>query len=194
MKKIEVAPEWFLTELPHMHVADGKGNMSFFTDSVTDVRWIRLALSTLGIKVREYDKGDDHTVSFGFDVKIDDIKADCPELYLEWNQLDEDVRYDRTVEGAFKRFLDDNSATFKPETVGRYNALKKHLEVFFKSNGQAVYLVRMRMNFEPDFRTYLFSRGLNKNAVKIYIKAKRVFLNWCLEKHYFIRHYNKKTA
>ena len=50
MKKIELTPEWILDKLTVTHYADGRGNVTISADTVSDSRWIDLALDTLGVK------------------------------------------------------------------------------------------------------------------------------------------------
>jgi len=80
-KLVEITPEWVLDNLSDSMYADGYGNMSVYTSSVSDYNWMRLALRTLKITFEESDNDDyeDRLLSFGF--RIEAIKDECPSLY-----------------------------------------------------------------------------------------------------------------
>jgi hypothetical protein len=88
IKLIELNPEWILNEIPISHYADGNGNISIDTDSSTDAKWLMLALNTLCIPYQEDDFGDGDTNYFGFNFRIEDIKKDCPTLYICLKEMD----------------------------------------------------------------------------------------------------------
>jgi len=80
-KLIEVIPEWVLDNLSDSMYADGYGNMSVYTSSVSDYNWMCLALNTLKITFEESDNDDydDRLLSLRF--RIEEIKNECPSLY-----------------------------------------------------------------------------------------------------------------
>jgi len=95
MKKIiELTPEWVLEKLPHTMYADGKGNVTICTDSVTDSHWIDMALDTLMIKYKTVTVGYDpdpqkQYFEVQWEFKIEDIKDDCPTLCKKWEISDD---------------------------------------------------------------------------------------------------------
>lgn len=99
MRNIKITSEWVLDELPNTNYADGNGNISIYTDSVTDTRWLALALNTLGIPFQEFEGGDDNIIFFGYEFRLEDVKTECPNLYLKWKQLDETNRGYRVGDG-----------------------------------------------------------------------------------------------
>jgi hypothetical protein len=191
MKKIEITPEWILTELPHMHVADGNGKMSFYTDSVTDVRWITLALDTLGIEFEDYDEGDDQVIFFWFEVLIEDFKENCPELYIEWVKDNEDAKIDRSVESAFEQFLFEIGKNGKQSTIHLYSTLKILLEDFCKDKGQNFSWAMLQAHYESELKEYLIGRYLSIPDIRRYIKAKKMFLRWCANSTDFNKYVGK---
>lgn len=89
MKKIEISPEWILDKLSVTQQADGYGNITICSDSVSDSHLIKLALSTLGIKFESCCVGCDTNpdaqyseVEWKFNIEA--IKNDCPNLYTKW--------------------------------------------------------------------------------------------------------------
>lgn len=80
-KLIEVIPEWVLDNLSDSMYADGYGNMSVYTSSVSDYNWMRLALNTLKITYEESDNGGYNNMLHGFEFRIEAIKNECPSLY-----------------------------------------------------------------------------------------------------------------
>ena len=94
MKKIELNPEWILDKLAVTHYADGKGNITITTDSVSDSRWIDLALDTLGVKYETHCVGYDpdpekQYFEVQWEFKVEDIKTECPNLFDKWKNIDE---------------------------------------------------------------------------------------------------------
>ena len=87
-KSIELTPEWVLEKIPHTHYADGDGNISVYTESVTDANWIELALDSLYIEYKTDDYSDDcgGTV-FSFEFRIEDIKDECPVFYTRMKKM-----------------------------------------------------------------------------------------------------------
>jgi len=93
MKKIEITPEWILDSLSVIHYADGLGNMTITADTVSDSRWIDLALDTINVKYKsdilEYDPDpedpyDDFYFEISWQFRIEEVKDDCPNLYAKW--------------------------------------------------------------------------------------------------------------
>ena len=89
MKKIEIFPEWILDKSTVTHHADGRGNITIRADTVSDSRWIDLALDTLGIKYEAFIAGYDPDAAKQYfavqwEFKIEDIKTECPNLYKKW--------------------------------------------------------------------------------------------------------------
>ena len=81
-KIIELTPEWVLEKLPDTSYADGEGKISLCTGSLTNADFIELALDTLNISYETYDFVDDgDELVFGFDLRIEDIKEECPTLH-----------------------------------------------------------------------------------------------------------------
>lgn len=95
MKKlIELTPEWILDKLTVTHYTDGKGNITISTDTVSDSRWIDLALDTLGVKYKTCTVGYDpepekQYFEVQWEFKIEGIKIDCPNLYAKWKIMDD---------------------------------------------------------------------------------------------------------
>lgn len=87
-KLIELTPEWVLTELPISLYADGNGNISIDTDTLTDAKWIKLALDTILIPYEENEYGDGDMTFIDIEFRIDDLKQDCPNLYKELKEMD----------------------------------------------------------------------------------------------------------
>ena len=85
---IELTPEWVLDKLTHSKYADGEGNVSVYSDSVTDIHWIELALTTLEIKYEYNEYGDFDQMTMGFDFRLEDILKGCPNLYTSLSELD----------------------------------------------------------------------------------------------------------
>lgn len=194
MKTIEITPEWVLNELPHMHVADGNGKMSFYTDNVTDVRWITLALNTLDIQFQDYDEGDKDVIFFWFEVVIEDFKEHCPELYLEWIKENEDAKIDRSVESAFEHFLIEIENNSKQAVVHLYSILKVLLEDFCKAKGQNFCWAMLQSHYESELKEYLLCRNLSIPDIRRYIKAKKMFLRWCSSSANFNKYVGKLDA
>ena len=194
MKTIEITPEWVLNELPHMHVADGNGNMSFYTDSVTDVRWITLALNTLGIEFQEYDEGDKDFIFFWFEVVIEDFKKHCPELFEKWMKLNEREKIDGTVNGTFNRFFSENCEALNKSKGQLFASLKWHLEQFCSDQGKSFCWESLEEQYDIDFENYLFDKKKTKSFIRKTIKAKREFLRWCEENPYLNSIPNKNAA
>jgi hypothetical protein len=93
-KLIELTPEWILDKLTVTHYADGKGKVTICADTVSDSRWIDLALDTLGVKYKTFCVGYDpdpekqyFEVQWKF--KLDAIKAECPNLYNKLKTIDD---------------------------------------------------------------------------------------------------------
>lgn len=95
MKKlIELTPEWILDKLAITDHVDGKRNVTISADTVSDSRWIDLALDTLGVKYETCTVGYDpdpekHYFEVQWEFKIEDIKVGCPNLYEKWIIIDE---------------------------------------------------------------------------------------------------------
>jgi len=94
MRKIEITPEWVLEKLTITMHADGKGNVTISSDSVTDSHWIDLALATLKVKYETVTVGYDpdpkkQYIEVQWEFRIDDIKDDCPTLYSKWKLIDD---------------------------------------------------------------------------------------------------------
>jgi len=88
MTKIEIDPDWVLEKLPHTHYADGDGNVSVYTADATDAHFIELALITLKISYEPYDYVDDNgAFAFGFDFRLEDIKAECPSFHGRMKEI-----------------------------------------------------------------------------------------------------------
>jgi hypothetical protein len=92
-KLIELTPEWILEKLTVTHYADGRGNVTITADTVSDSRWIDLALDTLGVKYETNTVGYDpdpkkQYFEVQWEFKIEDIKIDCPNLYAKWKIMD----------------------------------------------------------------------------------------------------------
>lgn len=91
MKKlIELTPEWILENLPHTKYADGSGLMSVYTNNPDNANWISLALNTLKIPFEESEYGDWDDMTMCYEFKIEDVKDDCPSLYINMKNLDRD--------------------------------------------------------------------------------------------------------
>ena len=88
VKPIELTPEWVLNELPISHYADGNGVGSIDTDSASDACWIKLALNTLLIPYEEQEYGDFDMTFIDFEFNINDIKDNCPNLYIKMKDMD----------------------------------------------------------------------------------------------------------
>lgn len=93
MKKIEITPEWILDKLTVTHYADGLGKITITADTVSDSRWIDLALDTINVKyesdILEYDPDpedpdDDFYFEISWQFRIEEVKDDCPNLYVKW--------------------------------------------------------------------------------------------------------------
>ncbi len=99
MKKIiELTPEWILNKLPITHYDDGKGKITICADTVSDSRWIDLALETLGVKYETWTVGYDPDPEKQFfevqwEFKIEDIKSECPSLWDKWKLMDDAQAY-----------------------------------------------------------------------------------------------------
>jgi hypothetical protein len=94
MKKIEISPEWILEKLAVTHHADGKGNVTISADSVSDSCWIDLALKTIGVNDRTfcivYDPDpENQCYEVQWRLKLEAIKAECPNLYKKLKSIDE---------------------------------------------------------------------------------------------------------
>jgi len=81
MKTIELTPEWILSSLPVFFNMDDE-KVGVETNNLKDAKWISLALDTLSIQYVGYEYSDIDNVYIGFEFRIDDIKNDCPNLYL----------------------------------------------------------------------------------------------------------------
>lgn len=88
VKPIELDPEWVLTELSDALYADGCGNMSVDTYSLTEAKWIKLALNTLHIDFQETVYGESDMTFVDIEFCIDDLKINCPALYKEMMEMD----------------------------------------------------------------------------------------------------------
>lgn len=93
MKKIEITLEWILDKLTVTHYADGLGNITITADTVSDSRWIDLALDTINVKyesdILEHDPDpenpfDDFIFEISWQFRIEEVKDDCPNLYVKW--------------------------------------------------------------------------------------------------------------
>lgn len=87
-KPIEITPEWVLNELPISHYADGSGNVSVDTDTKANAKWIESALNHLCIPYTQNEYGDVLNIFFDFEFKLDDLRKDCPNLYIRMKELD----------------------------------------------------------------------------------------------------------
>ena len=88
VKHLQLNPEWILTELPQSKYADGNGVISVDTDSLTDAKWIKLALETPYIPFEENEYGVGETMFIDMEFNIDDLKQDCPILYKSMKDMD----------------------------------------------------------------------------------------------------------
>jgi hypothetical protein len=88
IKPIELTPEWVLSEIPQSLYADGNGNVSIETYTVTDAKWIKLALLTLLIPYEEKEYGEGDQTFIDIELCIDDIKENCPNLYKKLKDMD----------------------------------------------------------------------------------------------------------
>lgn len=185
MKTIEITPEWVLNELPHMHVADGNGNMSFYTDSVTDVRWITLALNTLGISFQTFDERSYKITFFWFEFKIEDLKEDCPVLYTKWKQEDDTLRKAKEqLNEAYERFSAEHRVGIAPSILMDYLNLHRHLIGFILIDPSYLCWTLLSKKWEPKWNQYLIDSNLNNRAISRENKIKKLFLNWCADNHY----------
>jgi len=87
MKSFKLTPEWVLENLPDMMYADGNGIITLSTEKTTDDHLMRLALNTLKIPYKEFKNVNMEDISIWYEFKIDDIKIDCPSLYLEMMEM-----------------------------------------------------------------------------------------------------------
>jgi hypothetical protein len=85
---IELNPEWVLSEIPDSLYADGNGNVSLDTDTLTNAKWIKLALNTLCINFRENEFGEGDMIFIDIEFHIDDLKINCPALYKKMKEMD----------------------------------------------------------------------------------------------------------
>lgn len=88
IKHIELNPEWVLSELPQSHYAHGNGVVSIDTDTVTDAKWIKLALNTLLIPYEEKEYGEGTTIFIDIEFHIEDLRTDCPNLFKKMKEMD----------------------------------------------------------------------------------------------------------
>jgi hypothetical protein len=88
IKPIEITPEWVLSELPQSHYADGNGNVSVDSDTISNAKWIELALNSLHIPYTQNEYGDAINLFIDFEFKLEDIHTGCPELYKKMKELD----------------------------------------------------------------------------------------------------------
>jgi hypothetical protein len=88
VKIIELNPEWVLSEMPVSLYADGNGNVSLDTDTLTDAKWIKLALDTLCINFQETEYGEGDKTFIDIEFCIDDLKINCPALYKKMKEMD----------------------------------------------------------------------------------------------------------
>ena len=194
MKTIEIKPEWVLNELPDMHLADGDGNMSFYTDIVTDARWITLALDTLGISFQEHDTEDNDTPLFWFEIKIEDLMEDCPALYQKCKKLDKEAMIDDSLNGTFNRFFEEHTDVLNDSTWQVFSSLKWHLSEFAKAIDKPMCWDLMCKQYDAKFANYLLDINMRRSFRKKIIKAKRKFLRWCSENEYSIESTSKNAA
>jgi len=88
VKIIELNPEWVLSEIPVSLYAEGCGIISVETDTITDAKWIKLALETLLIPYDEKEYGDGNTIFIDIEFHIEDLRSDCPNLYKKMKEMD----------------------------------------------------------------------------------------------------------
>jgi hypothetical protein len=88
VKPIELNPEWVLSELPQSLYADGNGNISVDTDTITDAKWIKLALNTLLIPYEENEYGDGDMTFIDIEFNLEDLRTECPTLYKKMKEMD----------------------------------------------------------------------------------------------------------
>jgi hypothetical protein len=93
MKKINISPEWVLDKLTSAYSVNGEGDVRITADTISVSRWIDLALETLGIKYETHtvDKDpepEEQYFKVQWEFKIEDIKAECPNLYNKWIIMD----------------------------------------------------------------------------------------------------------
>jgi len=87
-KFIELTSEWILNEIPISHYADGDGNVSLDTDSITNAKLIELALKSSCIPYTQNEYCDAINIFFDFEFKLEDIRSECPNLYKKMRELD----------------------------------------------------------------------------------------------------------
>jgi len=89
MKTITLTPDWILQKLPHTRYADGGGSVSVYTNDATNANFIELALDSLHIHYEAYDYLNDNAdFVFGFDLRIEEIKNECPIFYQSVKEID----------------------------------------------------------------------------------------------------------
>jgi hypothetical protein len=98
MKQIEITPEWILDKLSVSNHADGLGNITITADTVSDSRWIDLALDTIDVMYETYCVGYDPDPEQQYfeviwEFRLEDIKYDCPNLYSRWKKMDQTNSY-----------------------------------------------------------------------------------------------------
>jgi len=90
---IELTPEWVLSRLCDEWFADGNGIATVRTTDIYNSEWIYLALDTLNIKWELFEAEIDSQYYYDFEFQIEDIKEECPDLYLDL--IDENTKWFR---------------------------------------------------------------------------------------------------
>jgi len=92
-KQIVLTPEWVLEKIPFHYNVDGNGNVMFYTNEPIYAELLKLALDSFEISYRKNDSKDNRII-FGFVFKIESLKENCPNFYMELKELDNDaIRY-----------------------------------------------------------------------------------------------------
>lgn len=89
MKTIKISPEWVLDKSAILYHVNGIGRITILPNSITDSRWIDLALQSLGVKYKPsligYDP-DPETQYFEKQWEFN-IEAECPSFHLRMNEM-----------------------------------------------------------------------------------------------------------
>lgn len=122
MKTIKITPDWILTELPHKRIEIVNGKICILKVSSMDACWFNLALTTLNIEFKQTKTLDeDRYVYEIFEIRIEDVRDNCPSLYVRLNEIAE---YTLDQENRFRsKYLPNN------DLHKRLKEMKKNIQI-----------------------------------------------------------------
>ena len=85
--EIKLTPEWVFEKLTDSIFIDVNGSITLYAN-INNSHWIELALKTMEVSYKEDEHYmEDEEVSISFELKLDDIKDECPSMYKELYEM-----------------------------------------------------------------------------------------------------------